>query len=220
MPGHKMWPTSTLAKPLPTPFRKLPGGPNKRKRKLEADEGRGGKKQDFVVREFKQRRCGNCGTLGHNRKKCTNSPKPLVTMEKSKGERPRKGFVSSSSKPIAATSQPQQSIPIVPTATITTPAAPSATTTSTAPTTMPTSVNMQPCPLMTSPSNGGRKKSCVVESKKTGARKYGAPRVISTQTSSRSHHQSTTSHNVVIKVVKFRTFVVKLVDQTLSFNEL
>ena len=173
-----------------------------------------------MVREFTKRRCGNRGTLGHNRKKCTNPSKPPVTMEKSRGGSPWKELVSSSSTPSAATSQRQQSIPTVPTATTTTSVVPSTTTTSTAPITMPTSVNMQPCPLMTSPSNGGRKKSCVVESKKTGARKYGAPRVISTQTSSRSHHQSTTSHNVVIKVVKFRTFVVKLVDQTLSFNEL
>ncbi|XP_057543416.1 uncharacterized protein LOC130821645 [Amaranthus tricolor] len=62
MPGHKMWPTTTLAKPLPPPYRKMPGRPNKRKRKKEVDEGKGGKK---AVKEFKQRRCGNCGDLGH-----------------------------------------------------------------------------------------------------------------------------------------------------------
>lgn len=32
----------------------MPSRPNKRKRKLEADEGRGGKKQDFVLREVKK----------------------------------------------------------------------------------------------------------------------------------------------------------------------
>ena len=37
MPGHKMWPTTTLAKPLPSPYRKMPGRPNKRKRKKEPD---------------------------------------------------------------------------------------------------------------------------------------------------------------------------------------
>ncbi|XP_057543852.1 uncharacterized protein LOC130823243 [Amaranthus tricolor] len=31
MPGHKMWPTTTLAKPLPPPFRKMPGRPKTRK---------------------------------------------------------------------------------------------------------------------------------------------------------------------------------------------
>lgn len=53
--------------PLPPHFRKMLGRPNKRKWKLEADEGTSGKKQDFVERKFNQRRCGNCGALGHNR---------------------------------------------------------------------------------------------------------------------------------------------------------
>ena len=69
MPVHKLWPTSTNPKPLPPPFRKMSGRPNKRNRRLEVDEAKGGKKQGSVVREYKQRRCGNCGTLGHNKKK-------------------------------------------------------------------------------------------------------------------------------------------------------
>ena len=44
MPGHKIWPTSTNPKPLPPPFRKMPGRPNKRKRRLEVDEAKDGKK--------------------------------------------------------------------------------------------------------------------------------------------------------------------------------
>ncbi|XP_057543888.1 uncharacterized protein LOC130823283 [Amaranthus tricolor] len=59
MPGHKMWPTSTNPKTLPPPFRKMPSRRNKRKRRLEVDEAKGGEKQGFVVREYKQRRCGN-----------------------------------------------------------------------------------------------------------------------------------------------------------------
>ncbi|XP_057532810.1 uncharacterized protein LOC130810690 [Amaranthus tricolor] len=52
-PGHKMWPTSTNPKPLPPPFRKISGRPNKRKRRLEVDEAKGGKKQGSMVREYK-----------------------------------------------------------------------------------------------------------------------------------------------------------------------
>ncbi|XP_057550574.1 uncharacterized protein LOC130828626 [Amaranthus tricolor] len=94
MPGHKMLPTTTLAKPLPPPFRKMPGRPNKRKRKKEADEGEGGNKHVCVVREFKQRRCGNCGDLGHYKKGCKNPPKTPPTKIKSKGGRPKKGSSS------------------------------------------------------------------------------------------------------------------------------
>ena len=106
MPGHKMWPTTTLAKPLPPPFRKMPGRPNKRKRKKEADEGKGGKKPTCAVREFKQRRCGNCGNVGHNKKRCKNPPKP-PTQKKSKGGRPKKGC-SSSTTDVSSSSTQQQ----------------------------------------------------------------------------------------------------------------
>ncbi|XP_057526227.1 uncharacterized protein LOC130805469 [Amaranthus tricolor] len=94
MPGHKMWPTTTLAKPLPPPFRKMPGRPKMRKRKKEAEEGKGGKKPVSAVREFKQRRCGNCGDLGHYKKGCKNLPKPPPTKIKSKGGRPKMGSSS------------------------------------------------------------------------------------------------------------------------------
>ena len=46
----------------------MPRRPNKRKRKKEADEGKGGKKPACAFREFKQRRCGNCGNIGHYKK--------------------------------------------------------------------------------------------------------------------------------------------------------
>ena len=92
MPGHKMWPTTTLAKPLPPPYRKMPGRPNKRKRKKEVGEGKGGKK---AITEFKQRRCGNCGEVGHYKKGCKNQPKPPPpTKTKSKGGRPKMGSSS------------------------------------------------------------------------------------------------------------------------------
>ncbi|XP_057532847.1 uncharacterized protein LOC130810730 [Amaranthus tricolor] len=94
MPGHKMWPTTTLAKPLPPPFRKMPGRPKMRKRKKEADEGKGCKKPLSAVREFKQRRCGNCGDLGHYKKGCKNPAKPQPTKTKSKGGRPKMGTSS------------------------------------------------------------------------------------------------------------------------------
>ena len=44
------------------------GRPKKRKRKKEVAEGKGGKKPACAVREFKQKRCGNCGNLGHNKR--------------------------------------------------------------------------------------------------------------------------------------------------------
>ncbi|XP_057515640.1 uncharacterized protein LOC130797170 [Amaranthus tricolor] len=92
MPGHKMWPTTTLAKLLPPPYRKMPGRPNKRKRKKEVGEGKGGKK---AITEFKQRRCGNCGEVGHYKKGCKNQPKPPPpTKTKSKGGRPKMGSSS------------------------------------------------------------------------------------------------------------------------------
>ena len=53
MPSHKMWPTSTNPKSLPPTFRKMHGRPNKRKRRLEVDEAKGGKKQGSMVREYK-----------------------------------------------------------------------------------------------------------------------------------------------------------------------
>ena len=94
MPGHKMWPTTTLAKPLSPPFRKMPGRRKMRKRKEETDEGKGGKKPVTAVREFKQRRCGNCGDLGHYKKGCKNLTKPQQTKMKSKGGRPKMGSFS------------------------------------------------------------------------------------------------------------------------------
>ncbi|XP_057520788.1 uncharacterized protein LOC130801045 [Amaranthus tricolor] len=76
MPGHRHWPTSQLDKPLPPPFRNMPGRPTKNKRKSEFDEGRDGKKKkNFVERDFKQNKCGNCGGLDHYKKTCKNPPK-------------------------------------------------------------------------------------------------------------------------------------------------
>ncbi|XP_057538181.1 uncharacterized protein LOC130815712 [Amaranthus tricolor] len=105
MPGHKMWPTSTLAKPLPPPYRKMPGRPNKRKRKKEVGEGKGGKK---AVKEFKQRRCGNCGDLGHYKKGCKNPPKPPPTKTQSKGGRPKMGSSSTQQSTQQSSSTGQQ----------------------------------------------------------------------------------------------------------------
>ncbi|CAO2836258.1 unnamed protein product [Amaranthus hypochondriacus] len=187
-----MWPNSTCPRPLQPPFRNMPGRPNKRKRRLEVDEVRGGKKQGSVVREYKQRRCGNFGSLGHNKKKCKNPPKTTTTKEKSKGGRPKKGFVSSSTStrimptasasiaPLAPTSTtphaPQSSIPLV---TI-------ATASSVAPTNNVASSFQRP---LNSPSRGGRKKSWAYGYKKKGA-KGSVPMVISTQGSSSSQQQS------------------------------
>ncbi|XP_057523892.1 uncharacterized protein LOC130803708 [Amaranthus tricolor] len=107
MPGHKMWPTTTLAKPLPPPYRKMPGRPNKRKRKKEVGEGKGGKKAACAIKEFKQRRCGNCGEVGHYKKGCKNQPKPPPTKTKSKGGRPKMG--SSSTQQSTANDVPSSS---------------------------------------------------------------------------------------------------------------
>ncbi|XP_057540794.1 uncharacterized protein LOC130818651 [Amaranthus tricolor] len=98
MPGREMWPTTTLAKPLPPPFRKMPGRPKMKKRKKENDEGKGGNNPVNVVREFKQRRCGNCGNLGHNKRKCKNPAKSNPTGGNSKGGRPKMGNPCTSSQ--------------------------------------------------------------------------------------------------------------------------
>ncbi|XP_057535394.1 uncharacterized protein LOC130813576 [Amaranthus tricolor] len=98
MPGREMWPTTTLAKPLPPPFRKMPGRPKMKKRKKENDEGKGGNNPVNVVREFKQRRCGNCGNLGHNKRKCKNPAKSNPTGGKSKGGRLKMGNPCTSSQ--------------------------------------------------------------------------------------------------------------------------
>ena len=69
-------PTSQLDKSLPPPFRNMPGRPTKNKQKPEFDEGRDGKKKkNFVERDFKQNKCGNCGGLGHYKKTCRNTTK-------------------------------------------------------------------------------------------------------------------------------------------------
>ena len=68
--------------PLPPPFQKMSRRPNKRKRKKEADEGKGGKKPACAVREFKQMRYGNCGNLGHHKKGYKNPPIPPTTKKK------------------------------------------------------------------------------------------------------------------------------------------
>ena len=64
------------------------------KRKKEADEGKGCKKPLSAVREFKQRRCGNYGDLGHYKKGCKNPAKSQPTKTKSKGGRPKMGTSS------------------------------------------------------------------------------------------------------------------------------
>ena len=42
---------------------------------FEFDEGRDGKKKNFVERDFKQNKCGNCGGLGDYKKTCKNLAK-------------------------------------------------------------------------------------------------------------------------------------------------
>ena len=69
----------------------MPERPKIRKRKKETDEGKEGKKPVTAIREFKQRRCVNCGDLGHYKKGCKNPTKPQPTKMKSKGGRPKLG---------------------------------------------------------------------------------------------------------------------------------
>ncbi|XP_074296731.1 uncharacterized protein LOC141627294 [Silene latifolia] len=68
MPGVKQWDRVGLDEPVPPPYRKLPGRPNKKKRRKEAGEGT----SQVVKRPRRQRACGNCGVLGHNTKTCKN----------------------------------------------------------------------------------------------------------------------------------------------------
>ena len=73
MPGHKQWTSSKLARPLPPPFRNMPGRPSKKKRKPEADKGRDGKKKkEGLVSRGKKNKCANCGNFGHYKKTCKN----------------------------------------------------------------------------------------------------------------------------------------------------
>ena len=93
-----------MPKPLPPPFRK---------------------KKNSVVREFKQRKCGNYGILERNKRKCKNPAKPPSTVEKSKGER---SISSSTATPNASNIQPQATLTTttlaIPTATYATTAIP------------------------------------------------------------------------------------------------
>ena len=86
----------------------MPGRPKIRKRKKETDEGKGGKKPATAVREYKQRRCGNCGELGHYKKGCKNPTKPQPTKMKSKGGRPKMGS-SPNDVPCSSSEQLMQS---------------------------------------------------------------------------------------------------------------
>ena len=121
-----------------------------------------------VVIEFKQRKCGNCGTLGHTKTKCKKPPKLLSTVEKSKGGRSEKRYVSSSS------ATPATATPAMPTTTATlVPTQPSATPT--------TSTIYQPLrPSQVIPTKGGKRGAEAV-----------APSVIICQNSASG------SHNVV-----------------------
>ncbi|CAO2840819.1 unnamed protein product [Amaranthus hypochondriacus] len=189
-----MWSSSICPRPLPPPFRNIPSRHNKRNRRLEVDKARGGKKHGSMVREYKQRRCSNYGTLGHNKKKCKNPPKPTTTKEKSKGGRPKKGFVfSSTSTPImptasASTAHPAPTRTTPPTSQSSTPMVTTTTTSSAAPTNIAVSSFQRP---LNSPSKEGRKKSWAYGYKKKEA-KGPVPRVISTQGSSSSQQQSET----------------------------
>ncbi|XP_057540692.1 uncharacterized protein LOC130818544 isoform X1 [Amaranthus tricolor] len=90
MLGHRHWPTSQLVKPLPPPLRNMPERPTKNKRKPEFVEGRDGmkKNKNFVERDFKQNKCGNCGGLDHYKKTCKN---PSKSNEASTSAAPVKG---------------------------------------------------------------------------------------------------------------------------------
>ena len=91
MPGHKQWSLSTLAKPLPSPFRNMLGRPSKKKRKPEADDGRDvKKKKESLVSRGKKNKCANCGNFGHYKKTCKNPLKPTTSAPKAKVGRPSK----------------------------------------------------------------------------------------------------------------------------------
>ena len=78
----------------PSPYKRLPRRPSKKKRRLEPGEKSKGKKQkgnssaDLVDREIgKQVKCSFCKQLGHNKRKC-KSTKPAPPEPKKKNGRP------------------------------------------------------------------------------------------------------------------------------------
>jgi hypothetical protein len=93
MPGPSDWETTQHTQPDPPPFRKLPGRPSRKKRRLEPDE-KGSKKKkkiggEKVGREVgKKSKCSVCKQLGHNKRKCTSTKPSQVPESKGKGGRP------------------------------------------------------------------------------------------------------------------------------------
>ena len=111
MPGHKQWSSSTVARPLPTPFRNMPGRPSKKKRKPEANEGRDGKKKKGnLVSRKKKDKCANCDNFGQYKKTCKNPPKPTTSAPKVKVGRPSKNASISSQSRLSLISSQQSSI--------------------------------------------------------------------------------------------------------------
>jgi SWIM zinc finger len=91
MPGASDWEKTPHNQPDPPPYKKLPGRPSKKKRRLEPDEGKkqkGNASTEQAGREIgKQNRCSFCKQPGHNKRKCT-STQPAPTEPRKKGGRP------------------------------------------------------------------------------------------------------------------------------------
>ena len=67
MPGHEQWEVTDCPKPLPPPYRVMPGRPSKKKRKKGIGEDQ---ERQQVKRAKKQNKCSRCGGLGHYKTSC------------------------------------------------------------------------------------------------------------------------------------------------------
>ena len=78
--GSKYWKRTNDELPLPPLFRKMPGRPQKQRRK-SADENNGTQGTQ-VSRVGRQMTCSNCWQKGHNKAGCQNESQPKPQTEK------------------------------------------------------------------------------------------------------------------------------------------
>ncbi|KAL4581763.1 hypothetical protein LXL04_006291 [Taraxacum kok-saghyz] len=84
--GSKMWPRTPYTKPLPPPYRRMPGRPKTRRRKHVTEDDSEYKKVRAVAGT---KICKNCWQEGHNKRTCKNATRPQPPKERKRMGRPR-----------------------------------------------------------------------------------------------------------------------------------
>ena len=87
--GSNQWKRTRDIPPLPPLIRKMPGRPQKARRK-SADESN----STQVSRVGRKMTCSNCWQQGHNKKTCKNDPQPKPTTEKKQPGRKKEPTVT------------------------------------------------------------------------------------------------------------------------------